>query len=299
MLSGALAGCTGVTFSNPFDHAKVRLQLQGELKAQGKYEVFFKNSFDCVYKIAKYEGILKVQNGLSAAYCYHILMNGTRLGSYESVKTFFKRHTSLKENSSALNLATGMAAGFIGSAISLPFTLVKVRLQSDHPHQETRHNYKGLIHAFRCIWRTEGPRGFLHGINIWPIALAWTSGVQLTIYDLNKNILTKKLGFTDSLLTQCVSAIIAGLAIPVFCNPTDCLATRMLNQKWDHGHGVKYNGLFDCMVKTARIEGIRGLYKGFTGFASRQVPHTLISLVSFEFYKKEVRAIFGHKELLH
>ena len=299
MLSGAMAGCTAVTFSNPFDHAKVRLQLQGELKARGNYQAFYKNSLDCIIKVARYEGIFKVQRGLSAAYCYHILCNGTRLGSYESVKTFFNRHTSLKENSSLLNLVTAMTGGFIGSAISIPFTLVKVRLQSDHPYQETRHNYKGLRDAFRHIWRSEGAKGFIHGVNIWPFALAWTSGVQLTSYDFAKNIFMKNLGMADSLSTQILSAIISAIAIPIFCNPTDCLATRMLNQKWDHGHGEKYRGLLDCLIKTARIEGVRGLYKGFTGFTARQLPHCIVSMISFEFYKKETRALFGLKEIRH
>ena len=296
MLAGALSGCTAVTISNPFDHAKVRLQLQGELMKKGNYEVFFKNSFDCIYKIAKYEGLRVVQKGLFAAYGYHILMNGSRLGTYETVKNLIQRHTSFKQNTSSLNLVIGLITGFFAGTISIPFQIIKVRLQSDHPHQQgARHNYKGVIDAFRKILAKEGIKGLTHGVTIWPFALALASGVQLTTYDFYKHELIDNFGFSNTYTTHMICAATAGFTVPLVCNPMDTVATRLLNQKWEKGHGATYNGIIDCLVKTARSEGFTGLYKGTTGYLSRQVPHGLVTLVAFEFYKRKVRQVFSPK----
>ncbi|KAG9012933.1 Mitochondrial oxaloacetate carrier protein [Tulasnella sp. JGI-2019a] len=73
---GGLAGCTAVTVSNPFEVAKVRLQLQGELTKAGEFTKVYKNAGDVLAKTWKHEGIRGVQRGLAPA----ILLNGSRLG---------------------------------------------------------------------------------------------------------------------------------------------------------------------------------------------------------------------------
>ena len=40
--------------------------------------------------------------------------------------------------------------------------------------------------------------------------------------------------------------------------------------------GPRYNGMIDCATKTAKTEGIRGLYKGFSAQWLRMGPHTMI-----------------------
>jgi solute carrier family 25 protein 34/35 len=57
---GALAGvasAVSVTFTNPFDNAKTRLQLQNELVKKGYGKVEYKNVFHTVKKTFTDEGI--------------------------------------------------------------------------------------------------------------------------------------------------------------------------------------------------------------------------------------------------
>jgi solute carrier family 25 protein 34/35 len=42
LVIGGLAAVGAGTFSNPLEVVKIRMQLQGELKARGKYAVFYR-----------------------------------------------------------------------------------------------------------------------------------------------------------------------------------------------------------------------------------------------------------------
>nr|VWP01507.1 Dynamin-A [Ganoderma boninense] len=64
---GGPAGCTAVTFSNPAEVAKTRLQLQGELMRSGSGERVYKNVFNVLLKTWRNEGFRGVQRVLGPA----------------------------------------------------------------------------------------------------------------------------------------------------------------------------------------------------------------------------------------
>ena len=43
-----------------------------------------------------------------------------------------------------------------------------------------------------------------------------------------------------------------------------------------------YSGALDCAVKTARAEGLTGLYKGFVPAYARLAPHRVVHFVTLE-----------------
>lgn len=53
-----------------------------------------------------------------------------------------------------------------------------------------------------------------------------------------------------------------------------------------NGKGILYRGITDCFVKTLKIEGVRGLYKGFISNFCRVAPHTVLNLTFWEQLKK-------------
>lgn len=65
-----------VTFSNPAEVAKTRLQLQGELAKDGGVKVY-NSAVDALAKTWRNEGIRGLQRGLSPAVslCYFIALN--------------------------------------------------------------------------------------------------------------------------------------------------------------------------------------------------------------------------------
>ncbi|CAG8781725.1 15669_t:CDS:2, partial [Cetraspora pellucida] len=65
ILIGGAAACAAVTFSNPWEVVKTRLQLQGELaQSNSNYAKPYKNVFQAFYYIIKHEGILSINKGL-------------------------------------------------------------------------------------------------------------------------------------------------------------------------------------------------------------------------------------------
>lgn len=49
--------------------------------------------------------------------------------------------------------------------------------------------------------------------------------------------------------------------------------SRMYNQT-----GNLYNGVFDCLLKTVKTEGVLAIYKGFFAHLARILPHTVLTL---------------------
>lgn len=50
----------------------------------------------------------------------------------------------------------------------------------------------------------------------------------------------------------------------------DTIMARMYNQT-----GNLYQGVFDCLMKTVRTEGVLAIYKGFFAHLARILPHTV------------------------
>lgn len=53
-----------------------------------------------------------------------------------------------------------------------------------------------------------------------------------------------------------------------------------------NGNGLLYRNIFDCFIKTFKVEGMRGLYKGFVANYYRCAPHTMLNLTIWELFKK-------------
>lgn len=123
-LLGGLAACGAGFFSNPLEVVKTRLQLQGELMARGMYTVRYKNVFHAFYAVAAADGISALQKGLVPALWYQLMMNGVRLGSYQTFVNLGLTKTSDGVISIPRSIVAGALAGCVGASIGSPFYLV-------------------------------------------------------------------------------------------------------------------------------------------------------------------------------
>lgn len=62
--------------------------------------------------------------------------------------------------------------------------------------------------------------------------------------------------------------------------------SRLYNQ-----HGNLYKGVFDCLSKTVRAEGVLAVYKGFLPHLARILPHTILTLSLAEQTNKLMRKV--------
>ena len=128
---GATAAVGAGLFTNPIDVIKIRLQLQGELEARGTYKRIYRNTFHAAYQIARHEGIFALQSGLVTALGFQVVLNGTRLGSYNLAKRY---KLTLNANGDTNIIRTALVsgvAGCVGAVIGSPLYLVSIYLYTD------------------------------------------------------------------------------------------------------------------------------------------------------------------------
>ncbi|KAJ2898840.1 Mitochondrial oxaloacetate carrier protein [Coemansia aciculifera] len=305
-LAGSLASCGAVTFTNPFEVVKTRLQLQGELaKSTPNMVKPYHNVAQAFWVIGKNEGLRGLQKGLGPGYMYQIMLNGTRLGFYEPVKgVLYKAFTGQPSDSQRpiipLNVAAGGMCGMAGAALGSPFFLVKTRMQSASNFAAVgfQHNYTSSLDGLRKIWRDGGVRGLYRGMDAAMMRAGAGSSVQLATYDHCKSYISRTLahrGFNDnSVGTHFLASMVTGFFVCMVMNPFDVVSTRMYNQKSaaaGHG-GALYKNPLQCFYKTVSTEGFFSLYKGFLAHYLRLGPHTILMFVFVE----QIKA-FGQRHI--
>lgn len=129
-IPAALAGCCACLFTNPLELVKTRMQLQGELRTRGSYAIHYRNALHASHTIVRHEGILALQKGLIPALLYQVIMNGTRLSSYQIMTNLGL--TSGKDGRPVLLkcvFAGGLSGGF-SAFLSSPTMLVSIIFNS-------------------------------------------------------------------------------------------------------------------------------------------------------------------------
>lgn len=119
----ATAACCAGIFTNPLEVVKTRMQLQGELQSRGIYRKHYKNAFHAFYVIAKGDGILALQKGLSPALGYQVFMNGTRLGTFDFIQKKGLIHSG-DDVSVYRSIVAGATSGCLGAFVGSPFYMV-------------------------------------------------------------------------------------------------------------------------------------------------------------------------------
>lgn len=299
-VAGGIAACGAVTFTNPVELIKIRMQLQGELQTALAAPRIYKNPFQAFAVIFKNEGIRGLQQGLFCGYWYQIGLNGCRIGFYEPSRFYLTKvlqpnntYASAAEvpQNLLVNALAGFVSGLAGAIVANPFFLIKTRMQSytrvagDAVGEQTY--YKSILDGFRKIYGAEGLRGLLRGVDAAVLRTGAGSTAQLPIYNLTKEYLLKHgLAKENTLLLHFYASLAAGLGVAIVMNPWDVVLTRLYNQKGD-----LYKGPVDCFLKTIRTEGVTAMYKGFWAQLFRVAPHSILTLMFMEQSMKLVYSV--------
>ncbi|TID29811.1 hypothetical protein CANINC_001626 [Pichia inconspicua] len=280
-IAGGLAACGAVTFTNPIELVKTRMQLQGELSAHATK--IYKNPIQALFLIFKNEGLVGIQKGLVCAYIYQLGLNGCRLGLYEPCRNvinsvFYPDIDPRKVQNIPINVVAGAVSGMAGAIVGSPMYLVKTRMQSYSTQIKIgeQTHYKSAIHGLTSIYKAEGIKGLFRGVDAAILRTGAGSAAQLPLYNFTKHELQTLTSLEGPSLHLC-SSVVAGFGVGIVMNPWDVILTRVYNQKGD-----LYKGPVDCFVKTVKTEGFGALYKGFGAQILRIAPHTVLTLMFME-----------------
>ncbi|CAD5117140.1 DgyrCDS5946 [Dimorphilus gyrociliatus] len=92
-----------------------------------------------------------------------------------------------------------------------------------------------------------------------------------------------------TLLPRVINGSIAGLIGVTCVFPIDLVKTRLQNQQITSNGQRMYNSMFDCFVKTAKSEGIFGMYKGSAVNLLLITPEKVIKLVGNDILRHKLQ----------
>ncbi|ETW08810.1 hypothetical protein, variant 2 [Aphanomyces invadans] len=222
-------------------------------------------------------------------------MNGARLGFFEKLQQVFGATDPNHFSFPLRNMAAGATSGAVGAMMGSPFFLVKARLQAQSTAAtiNAQYHYRGTLDAIRQIVAKDGVLGLYRGVNGAIPRVAVGSAAQLSTYASSKHLVLSTGLVEDGVWCHLAASLVTGLAVTTAMNPFDVVSTRLYSQKVVDGKGVLYSGVLDCFKKTFGVEGVRGLFKGWSAHYLRLGPHTILTFVFWE-QAKSLAASFGY-----
>eukprot|EP01083_Nonionella_stella_P139113 423645_1 len=287
-LIGGVSGSSATCCIQPIDMVKVRIQLQGEGTGTGVTT----NPIKVARMVIAEEGVPGLYRGLSAAILRQCTYGLTRLGVFRTITDYITPEgKTAADITFTQRLGASLCAGGIGALVGTPADAALVRMQSDATLPiDQRRGYKNAFDALFRMAREEGLKGFFSGGAPTVFRGLLINVGMLCTYDPLKKSLGDYMGGYDSQTTRFVCGALSGWAAATVSLPADFLKTRLQKMKPLPDGTVPYKGLFDCISKTAKNEGIMALYQGYPTFVVRITPHIMLTWVFMDNYKTFLNA---------
>lgn len=275
--AGCLGGCAGVLVGHPFDTVKVRLQTQDSNNK------IYRGTFHCLSTIIKQESFQGLFKGMSSPMAGLAAVNAIVFGVYGNILRASSSPASLQNQ-----FLAGSAAGFVQSFVTSPMELAKTRMQLQgqaNPMvslpfwQKNRIAYKNPLDCLAKTFRNEGLFGIYRGLGCTILRDAPAFGVYFAGYEFLTGKVTDSKGNVNTLSLLFVGGL-AGVMSWVVIYPLDVMKSR-LQADGMNGAVKKYKGLWDCMKKSYKTEGLKVFAKGLNSTLIRAFPTNAATFAVF------------------
>jgi hypothetical protein len=170
--AGSAAGALGSLAGNPFDVLKTKM-----MTAKGKVSPTITSVGKELYAN---QGIGGFYRGIDSNVIRAMVLNGTKMGVYDTAKGYVVTYTGLAKGALATQFLSAVTAGFFMTCTVAPFDMIRTRLMNQPSDARIYNN------AFDCmvkIAKNEGPATFWRGFfPIWS-RFAPTTTLQLVIFE--------------------------------------------------------------------------------------------------------------------
>lgn len=176
LLAAASAGIATATATNPIWLIKTRMQLQQS------HNSIYTNSWDCLRKVVRAEGVRGLYKGLSASYLG--VAEGTiQWVLYEKLKGYLR--TRDPSSHDWLNYFMAAAGSkLLAATLTYPHEVLRTRLREQSasaPGQAVK--YRGLLQAARLIVKEEGAVALYGGMTAHMMRVVPNSAIMFFCYE--------------------------------------------------------------------------------------------------------------------
>lgn len=184
-LCGFSAGALGAFVGNPADLTLIRMQADGNLPVDQRRN--YKGIFDALIRITREEGVAGLFAGATPTVVRAAVLNTGMFASQDIAKNAFVNITGAKKDDLyKVQAPAALSAGFFAAACTLPFDMVKTRMQKMKPDAEGKVPYSGNVDCAMQILKNEGPLGFYKGFSTFLLRIGPHVAITLVLVDLLK-----------------------------------------------------------------------------------------------------------------
>jgi len=266
------------TIIQPIDFVKVQIQVRSEMGGQNL------SPFAIAKEIHAQTGFKSFYRGLDSALLRQAVYTSTRLGLFYNITDHLIKKNNGKKPSVFQNSIASLFSGAVGSFVGNPADLSLVRMQSDNnlPPNERR-NYKNVFDALIRTVREEGIMTLWRGSTPTVVRAMAMNFSLLVPFEEAKKFFTP---YIESVRMRAIAAsLVSGACATVLSLPFDNIKTKLQKMKAGPDGKYPYNGVYDCILKTSKKEGITKLWVGINTYYVRVAPHAIVSLVTNEFLR--------------
>ncbi|XP_051127454.1 mitochondrial carnitine/acylcarnitine carrier-like protein isoform X2 [Andrographis paniculata] len=274
LTAGSFGGAAQLVCGHPFDTIKVKLQ-SAPVPSSGQPPKYA-GAIDAVKQTLASDGARGLYKGMGAPLATVAALNAvifTVRGQIES----HLRSSPGAPLTVGQQVVCGAGAGAAVSFLACPTELIKCRLQA----QSATATYAGPMDVARHVIRSEGGvLGLFKGLVPTLAREVPGNAIMFGIYEALKQYYaggqdTSRLG-RGSLI---MAGGIAGASFWALVYPTDVVKSIV---QVDDYKNPKFSGTIDAFKKIVKVEGRKGLYKGFGPAMARSVPANAACFLVYE-----------------
>ena len=279
-ISGLTAGIASTIIVHPLDIIKTRMQLDTSPNP------LLNSSRSVLKDILRNEGptrIAALYRGLSP----NLLGNASGWGLYflwyrqgQDALRHLRGYAKDTPLTNVDYLTASAGAGALSAVLTNPIWVIKTRMVATS--SATKGAYPSMLYGIKSIWRTEGFKGYFHGL--LPALFGVSHGVLYFLAYENIKIRQRrrngedKLSNLDTVTASTLSKVFAGTAT----YPSQVVRSRL--QTYDPSAIVPKisPGIVRVITELWQNEGFYGFYKGLGPNLVRVIPSTCVTFLVYE-----------------